>query len=74
MNRDIDKTVKPITLFSAFGHSILDLDTRVWRNNYSILATDINPCVAPPVTARDNRPHCTASCSHGCSHATAKDY
>ena len=38
-------------------------DFCVWRNNYDILATNVNPVMAPrcgAVTAGDNRPQCTA--------------
>ena len=38
----------------------------VWSNNYGILATNVNPVTAPrsgTITAGDNWPQCTASCS-----------
>ena len=38
------------------------IDFCVWRNNYGILATDVNPVAAPhsgAVTAGANQPQCT---------------
>ena len=55
-----------VPMYLQLGHVRMYMDFRVWRNNYGILATNVNPVTAPwsgAITAEDNWPQCTASCS-----------